>query len=108
MPLAHEDQYLKHNIPLQKLPDKTIKASELFIKITNAATEVLEFMAGSSLAINLLFGISMSKLWAMINGLQVINHYPLFYLVAPNNLGIVQAAFRKITSFDFETEDFFK
>jgi hypothetical protein len=44
----------------------------------------------------------------MINGLQVINHYPLFFLVAPYNLGIVQAAFRKITSFDFESEEFFK
>lgn len=81
---------------------------EVFIQITKTATEVLEFMAGSSLAINLLFGVSMSKLWAMINGLQVINHYPLFFLVAPYNLGIVQAAFRKITSFDFESEDFFK
>ena len=90
MPLAHEDLYLQHNIPLQILPsDSSIKGSKEYGKLVSSAIEVLEFMAGSSLAINLIFGVSMSKLWAMINGLQVINHYPLFYLVAPDNLGIV-------------------
>jgi len=59
----------------------------------------------SGLGLNLLFGYSLSFVWEMINGIQVINHYPMFWIDGPDNLSLLQAVIRKITNFEFELDD---
>ena len=44
----------------------------------------------------------------MINGLQLIIIYPFLQIYAPDNLGILQAALRKIATFELIDSDFMK
>jgi hypothetical protein len=89
MPLNENDLIINATVPLQILKPEYKGDVKTWTVVTQVLKTMIEFLAGYGLLFNLIFGYSMNKLWSMINGIQIINHYPLFYLVAPNNLGVV-------------------
>ena len=54
---------------------------------------------GSNLVVNILMQGSMSKLWQMINGLQVVNNMPLFKIKSPGNVNAFNEFFASISKF---------
>ena len=89
MPLSNADLIINATVPLQILNPEFEGNVEDWKAIVKILKGMIEFLAGYGLLFNIIFGYSMNKLWSMINGIQIINHYPLFYLIAPNNLGVV-------------------
>jgi len=69
---------------------------------------VLEFLASAGPIVNFMFGFGMSNLWSMLEGMQVIVHYPMMDVIAPSNLELVQAAMRKIATFEVIDGDLIK
>lgn len=78
------------------------------VAATAAAKAVLEFLASMGPIGNFLFGISTTQLWSMIEGMQIIVMYPMLMIDAPANLALVQAALRKISTFEIIDGDILK
>ena len=55
---------------------------------------------GSNLVVNILMSGSMSQVWQMINGLQVVNHMPLFKIKSPGNINAFNDFFSEIAKFE--------
>ena len=55
---------------------------------------------GSNLAVNLVMAGSLSKVWQMIEGLQVVNHMPLFKVKSPGNVNAFNEFMSEIAKFD--------
>jgi len=95
----------KRIIPSQK---QQTSATKLLSKVADLVRQVLEFLTSMGGVSSFFFGFALSNVWSMINGLQIIVFYPLFQVDAPYNLGILQAALRKIATFELIDGDIVK
>jgi hypothetical protein len=50
--------------------------------------ELIEFLVGGSALASFLFGFGLSNLWPMIEGMQLMIHYPLLGVSPPANIGM--------------------
>jgi len=50
---------------------------------------------------NILLGESMTKVWDMLEGLQVVYHLPLFKVKSPGNVNTFNSFFSEIGGFNF-------
>ena len=65
------------------------------------ATETTTFASFiSSFIVNLLIAGSMTEVWAMINGLQIIVYMPLFKLKSPGNVNTFIEYLQELTKFE--------
>ena len=55
---------------------------------------------GSNFILNIIMAGSLSKVWNMIEGMQVVTHMPLFKVKSPGNVNAFIAFFAEIGNFD--------
>ena len=62
--------------------------------------------ATGNLAFNILVSGSLTMIWSMIEGLQIVNHLPLFSVKSPGNVNFFNKFVMELTGFNFvDTED---
>ena len=66
----------------------------------NAAGSSSKASLGSNFIINILMAGSLSQVWNMIEGLQVVAHMPLFKIKSPGNVNAFNAFFAEIANFN--------
>ena len=62
---------------------------------------------GSNAIINVLLAGSLSQLWTLIEGLQVVTHFSLFAVKSPGNVNSFVQHLQSISSFDFVDTELF-
>ena len=55
---------------------------------------------GGNVVVNVVMSGSLSKVWGMINGLQVVVHMPLFKIKSPGNVNAFNEFFAELATFD--------
>jgi hypothetical protein len=73
--------------------------------VAAALKAVLEVLAGGGPIFQFLLGFGSSNMWPLIEGLQIPVHYPMLHVESPANLGILQAALRKMATFEMVDGD---
>ena len=108
----------------QKLPASVVKYSPIPTQIASleqaakindsgsAAGSSSKASVGSNVVINVLLSGSLSQVWAMIEGLQVVCHMGLFKMKSPGNVNAFNEFFAELASFNVVdtatvTNDFF-
>ena len=108
----------------QKLPASVVKYSPITTQIASleqaekinesgsAAGSGSKASVGSNVVVNVLLSGSLSQVWAMIEGLQVVCHMGLFKMKSPGNVNAFNEFFAELASFnvidtDTVTNDFF-
>ena len=54
----------------------------------------------TNVVVNILLGESMTKVWDMLEGLQVVYHLPLFKVKSPGNVNTFNSFFKELGGFD--------
>jgi hypothetical protein len=80
-----EETCLKIRLSKQVGKDTTTESFEVTAETLKA---VLEFLATGGPVLNFLFGFGTSNLWPMIEGMQLLVHYPMLKVDASANLGM--------------------
>lgn len=82
----------------QKFPSSLVKYSQIPTQIPSleeakqveeqgsTASSSSKSAVGSNFIVNILMAGSLSQVWGMINGLQVVAHMPLFKIKSPGNV----------------------
>ena len=82
----------------QKFPSSLVKYSQIPTQIPSleeakqveeqgsTASSSSKSAVGSNFIVNILMAGSLSQVWGMINGLQVVSHMPLFKIKSPGNV----------------------
>ena len=65
------------------------------------ASESSKTVMITNLVVNILLGESMTKVWDMLEGLQVIYHLPLFKVKSPGNVNAFNNFFSEVGGFDY-------
>ena len=108
----------------QKLPASVVKYSPIPTQIASleqaakindsgsAAGSSSKASVGSNVVVNVLLSGSLSQVWAMIEGLQVVCHMGLFKMKSPGNVNAFNEFFAELASFNVVdtatvTNDFF-
>ena len=55
---------------------------------------------GSNFVVNILMAGSLTQVWAMIEGLQVVTHMPLFKIKSPGNVNTLTDFFAEMANFN--------
>ena len=58
-------------------------------KVADVLKIVLVILVGAGPVFKFLFGFGLSNLWPMVEGLQLIVHYPMLRVDAPANIGLL-------------------
>jgi hypothetical protein len=66
---------------------------------------VLEVLVAFGPILNFFFGFGMMHVWVAVQGAQFFVHYPMLKVDAPGNLGIFQAAMRKVATWEIVDGD---
>ena len=66
-----------------------------------SADSAIKSSASGNIAINLMLSGSLNMVWSMIEGLQVVNHMPLFSVKSPGNVNFFSNFFQNLSSFSF-------
>jgi hypothetical protein len=66
------------------------------------------FLAAAGPVGSFFFGLATSKLWEMIEGMQMIAMYPMLWVETPGNITLLQAVMRKISTFELIDGDILK
>ena len=72
-----------------------------------SADNVIKSSVGSNALVNVLLAGSLSKLWTLIEGLQVVTHLPLFAVKSPGNVNAFVKFLQEIGGFNFVDSDDF-
>ena len=68
------------------VPTQTSGAAAATLESASAATEASgQVIMSTNLLVNTLLSASLNSLWALMNGLQMIAHLPLFHIIFPAN-----------------------
>ena len=82
----------------QKFPSSLVKYSQIPTQIPSleeakqveeqgsTASSSSKSAVGSNFIVNIMMAGSLSQVWGMINGLQVVSHMPLFKIKSPGNV----------------------
>ena len=96
----------------QKLPASVVKYSPIPTQIASleqaakindsgsAAGSSSKASVGSNVVVNVLLSGSLSQVWAMIEGLQVVCHMGLFKMKSPGNVNAFNEFFAELASFN--------
>ena len=95
-----------------KLPDSVVKYSQIPTQIASleqaekindsgsAAGSSSKASVGSNVVVNILLSGSLSQVWSMIEGLQVVCHMGLFKMKSPGNVNAFNEFFAELARFN--------
>jgi len=83
-----KDTEVKRRLRLQIDPNDTASAS--IAGISDAVKALMNVLAAAGPAATFIFGASLSSMVAMVEGMQLLVHYPMMMMVSPPNVEMLQ------------------
>lgn len=102
MKLSENSFVLSKSIPsqLSEAQGKAIESAGSSVSTTTAST------IAANIALSFILGASLSQLWSMINGVQIMAHIMLIQIVFAANISMMISYIMEIATFDLiDTDD---